>query len=98
MDTKYGHGLTEEKTFVMNNKRITGPVLDHGGLNIRAQKCLTLLRPEPNDAQHLADTLEKILTDKQCYQQCQNHALTLAKERYDDMTAARRLTELYGTL
>ena len=53
---------------------------------------------EPNDAQHLADTLEKILTDKQCYQQCQNHALTLAKERYDDMTAARRLTELYGTL
>lgn len=53
---------------------------------------------EPNDAQHLADTLEKILTDKQCYQQCQNHALNLAKERYDDMTAARRLTELYGTL
>ena len=34
MDTKYGHGLTEEKTFVMNNKRITGPVLDHVGLNI----------------------------------------------------------------
>ena len=53
---------------------------------------------EPNDAQHLADTLEKMLTDKQCYQQCQNHALSLAKERYDDMTAARRLTELYNTL
>lgn len=53
---------------------------------------------EPNDAQHLADTLEKMLTDKQCYQQCKSHALTLAKERYDDMTAARRLTELYGTL
>jgi hypothetical protein len=28
----------------------------------------------------------------------QHHALTLAKERYDDMTAARRLTELCGTL
>lgn len=53
---------------------------------------------EPNDAQHLADTLEKILTDKQCYQQCQSHALTLAKERYDDMTAARHLTELYSEL
>ncbi len=53
---------------------------------------------EPNDAQHLADTLEKILTDKQCYQQCQSHALTLAKERYDDMTAARHLSELYSEL
>ena len=53
---------------------------------------------ESNDAQHQADTLEKILTDKLCYQQCQSHALNLAKERYDDMTAARRLTELYGTL
>lgn len=53
---------------------------------------------EPNDAQHLADTLEKMLTDKQCYQQCKSHALSLAKERYDDMTAARRLTELYNTL
>lgn len=53
---------------------------------------------EPNDAEHLADTLEKILTDKQCYQQCQSHALTLAKERYDDMTAARHLTELYSAL
>ena len=53
---------------------------------------------EPNDAQHLADTLEKILTDKQCYQQCQTHALTLAKERYDDMNTARRLTELYNEL
>ena len=50
---------------------------------------------ESNDAQHQADTLEKILTDKLCYQQCQSH---VAKERYDDMTAARRLTELYGTL
>ena len=53
---------------------------------------------EPNDAEHLADTLEKILTDKQCYQQCQSHALALAKERYDDMTTARRLTELYSAL
>ncbi len=53
---------------------------------------------EPNDAQHLADTLEKMLTDKQCYQQCQSHALALAKERYDDMTAARQLTELYSAL
>ena len=48
--------------------------------------------------QDVNDTLEKMLTDKQCYQQCQSHALTLAKERYDDMTAARRLTELYSEL
>ena len=53
---------------------------------------------EPNDALHLANALERILTDKQLYMQCQDHALTLAKERYDDMVSTRRLTELYDEL
>ena len=53
---------------------------------------------EPNDAQHLADALEKILTDKQIYDKCREHALALSEERYDDMILAERLTELYGEL
>ena len=53
---------------------------------------------EPNDAQHLADALEKILTDKQIYDKCREHALALSEERYDDMILAKRLTELYGEL
>ena len=53
---------------------------------------------EPNDAQHLADALEKILTDKQIYDNCRKHALALSKERYDDMILAKRLTDLYGEL
>ena len=53
---------------------------------------------EPNDAQHLADALEKILTDKQIYDKCREHALALSKERYDDMILAKRLTDLYGEL
>ena len=53
---------------------------------------------EPNDAQHLADALEKILTDKQIFDKCREHALALSKERYDDMILANRLSELYGEL
>lgn len=53
---------------------------------------------EPNDAQHLADALEEMLTDEQRYKQCQRHALALAYERYDDMAAARQLAELYDEL
>ena len=53
---------------------------------------------EPNDAQHLADALEKILTDKQLYDRCRQHALSLAKERYDDMVTAKQLTKLYEEL
>ena len=53
---------------------------------------------EPNDALHLADALEKILTDKQMYDRCKEQALALAKERYDDMSSAKRLTELYDEL
>ena len=50
---------------------------------------------EPNDAQHLADALEKILTDKQLYDKCQKNASALAQERYDDMIVAKQLTEIY---
>jgi len=53
---------------------------------------------EPNDALHLADALEKILTDKQMYDRCKEQALALAKERYDDISSAKRLTELYDEL
>ncbi|MBR3453894.1 MAG: glycosyltransferase family 4 protein [Bacteroidaceae bacterium] len=52
----------------------------------------------PYDARHLADALEEMLTDKQLYNRCREHALALARERYDDMVWAKRLTELYGEL
>ena len=53
---------------------------------------------EPNDAQHLADALEKILTDQQLYDRCKDHALTMTKERYNDKTLAKQLTEIYGEI
>ena len=53
---------------------------------------------EPNDAQHLADALEKILTDQQLYDRCKDHALTMTKERYNDKTLAMQLTEIYGEI
>ncbi len=53
---------------------------------------------ELNDAQHLADALEKILTDQQLYDRCKDHALTMTKERYNDKTLAKQLTEIYGEI
>jgi len=53
---------------------------------------------EPNDALHLADALERMLTDKQLYDSCCTNALALVKERYDDMALAKKLTELYNEL
>lgn len=54
---------------------------------------------EPNDAQHLADALEKMLTDKQFYEKrCKESAQTLARERYDDAVLAKKLTDFYGKL
>ena len=53
---------------------------------------------EPNDAQHLADALEKMLTDKQFYDRCKESAQTLARERYDDAVLAKKLTDFYGKL
>ena len=53
---------------------------------------------EPNDAQHLADALEKILTDQQLYDRCRGEALTMTKERYHDKTLAKQLTEIYGEI
>lgn len=53
---------------------------------------------EPNDAQHLADALEKMLTNKQLYDRCRHSAQTIARTRYDDMVAAKQLTELYKGL
>ena len=53
---------------------------------------------EPNDAQHLADALEKMLTDNQFYDRCKESAQTLARERYDDAVLAKKLTDFYGKL
>ena len=53
---------------------------------------------EPNDAQHLADALEKILTDQQFYDRCRGEALTMTKERYNDKTLAKQLTAIYGEI
>ena len=53
---------------------------------------------EPNDAQHLADALEQMLTDKPLYDSCREHAMTMARERYNDIIAANHLTNLYEEL
>lgn len=53
---------------------------------------------EPNDAQHLADALEKMLTDNQFYDRCKESAQTLARERYDAAVLAKKLTDFYGKL
>ena len=53
---------------------------------------------EPKNAHHLADALERILTDKPLYDRCREHALALARERYNDMAAAKQLTEIYGQI
>lgn len=53
---------------------------------------------EPNDAQHLADALEKMLTDKPLYDSCREHAMTMARQRYNDIIAANHLTNLYEEL
>ena len=53
---------------------------------------------EPNDAQHLADALEKMLTDKHFYDTCKESAQTLARERYDAAVLAKKLTDFYDKL
>ena len=53
---------------------------------------------EPNDAEHLADALEKMLTDKPFYDKCKESAWTLARERYDDVVLAKQLTAFYDKL
>ena len=52
---------------------------------------------EPNDASHLADALERLLTDKQLFDACVEHATAQARERYDDTVMARQLTTLYDS-
>lgn len=53
---------------------------------------------EPNDAEHLADALENMLTDKPFYDKCKESAWTLARERYDDVVLAKQLTAFYDKL
>ncbi|MCR4854401.1 MAG: glycosyltransferase family 4 protein [Prevotella sp.] len=53
---------------------------------------------EPNNAHQLAEALERMLTDKSLYERCREHALALAQERYNDMVAAKQLTEIYGQI
>lgn len=53
---------------------------------------------EPNDPLHLADALEKMLTDKQLYAQCRENALAMVKVRYDDKLLAKRLEGLYNDI
>lgn len=53
---------------------------------------------EPNDPNHLADALEKLLTDKELYCQCRNHAVALSENRYSDVLMAKQLARLYRIL
>jgi len=50
----------------------------------------------PNDSEHLAEALRKILTDNALYEKCKENALTLSRERYNDVAVAKKLLEIYS--
>lgn len=49
----------------------------------------------PNDSEHLAEALRKMLTDNALYEQYQGNALNLSQERYSDTAAAENLLKIY---
>jgi len=51
----------------------------------------------PNDSEHLAKTLRKILTINDVYEKCKESAVLLARERYNDRITAENLLKIYST-
>jgi glycosyltransferase involved in cell wall biosynthesis len=49
----------------------------------------------PNDSEHLAEALEKILVDNVLYERCKENALLLSRERYKDMVTSESLLKIY---
>jgi glycosyltransferase involved in cell wall biosynthesis len=53
---------------------------------------------EPNDAQSLADALEKILTDKELYNCSVKEAKNLSINRYNEKATAQQLETIYNNI
>ena len=49
----------------------------------------------PNDSEHLAEAIRKILTDDSLYETYKNNALQLAREKYNDSITSAHLLSLY---
>ena len=49
----------------------------------------------PNDSEHLAEAMEKILVDNVLYERCKENALLLSRERYKDMVTSESLLKIY---
>jgi len=49
----------------------------------------------PNDSEHLAEALKKILTDNDFYKKCKENALWLSCERYKDAITSEKLLKTY---
>jgi len=49
----------------------------------------------PNDSEHLAEALSKMLTDNILYDKCKENALLLSCEKYNDEMVAKKLLEVY---
>ena len=49
----------------------------------------------PNHSEPLAETIKKMLTNPDVYEQCKTNALQLSQERYSDERAAEKLLEVY---
>ena len=49
----------------------------------------------PNDSEHLAEALRKMLTDKAIYEKCKENAIALSRERYSDTMTAENLLKVY---
>jgi len=49
----------------------------------------------PNDSEHLAEALHKILEDAVLYEKCKENAITLSHEKYNDIIAAKNLLGIY---
>jgi glycosyltransferase involved in cell wall biosynthesis len=49
----------------------------------------------PNDSEHLAEALKKMLTNQDIYESCKKNALQLSREKYSNATAAEKLSTIY---
>jgi glycosyltransferase involved in cell wall biosynthesis len=49
----------------------------------------------PNNSEHLAEALKKMLTNQDIYKRCKEAALQLSQEKYNNATAAEKLSEIY---
>jgi glycosyltransferase involved in cell wall biosynthesis len=50
----------------------------------------------PNDSEHLAETLRKMLTDNVLYKKSKENAIALSREKYNAAITSEKLLKIYG--